>query len=117
MFNFLRKIFNKPGKNDFVDEKGNVTKSAIAYNSKNERYLKLLDSDCAIVLHGDNKVEVIFTKDYNDEDQTITSNEETLMSIACFMKQPGFLEMITTEFRKIAKTKIEALTKNIEDDK
>lgn len=104
----------KNNKNDFVDEDGNVTKSAITYNKSNERFLKLRNDDCAIVLHDDDKVEVIFTKAYDVENQTITTNEETLMAIACFMKQPGFLEMIRDEFRKIAMNKIATLTDNLD---
>jgi len=113
MFKWLFKNKNK-NKNDFVDENGEVTKSAISYNKFNERFLKLDNSDCAIVLHGNDKVEVIFTKAYDVENQSITPNEETLMAIACFMKQPGFLEMIRDEFRKIARNKIGTLTDNME---
>ena len=46
--------------------------------------------------------------------QAITPNEETLMAIACFMRQPGFLEMIRDEFRKIAMERISTLTDNLE---
>jgi len=112
IFDFFKK--KKGDKNDFVDENGNVTKSAIAYNKMNERFLRMKDSDCGIVLHDDNNVEVIFTKAYDMENQTITPNEETLMAIALFMKQPGFLDMIIDEFRKIARERIKVLT---EDDK
>jgi len=104
----------KKNKNDFVDSDGNVTESAIAYDSSKERYLKLKNDDCAIVLHDNDKVEVIFTKAYDVENQTITPNEETLMAIACFMKQPGFLEMMRDEFRKIAMNRIATLTDNLE---
>lgn len=111
MFGF----FKRKNKNDFVGKDGTVTKSAIEYNN-NERFLRLANQDCAIVLHADGNVEVIFTKAYDVENQTITPNEETLMAIAVFMKQPGFLEMIVDEFRKIAKEKIATLTDKIEDD-
>ena len=36
------------------------------------------------------------------------------MAIACFMRQPGFLEMIRDEFRKIAMERISTLTDNLE---
>ena len=107
-------LFKRKNKNDYVDEKGHVTESAI-YNKAGERFLKLKNDDCAIVLHEDDKVEVVFTKAYDVQNQTITDNEETLMAIACFMKQPGFLEMIRDEFRKIAMNKISTLTDNIEN--
>ena len=113
MFSFFRKKNAKPS-NDFVDKNGNVTKSAISYNG-NDRYLRLGDSDCGIVLHSDGNIEVIFTKAYDVENQTITSNEETLMAMAVFMKQPGFLEMIVDEFRKIAKDRINTLTDKIKE--
>lgn len=106
----------KKNKNDLTDDKGRVIqKSAITYDVNNERYLKLKNSDCAIVLHGDDNVEVIFTKAYDVTNQTITPNEETLMAIALFMKQPGFLEMIVDEFRKIANERIGKLTDNIKE--
>ena len=106
----------KKNKNDFVDKNGNVTESAISYDKANDRYLRLKDTDCGIVLHGDGNVEVIFTKSYNDEVQSITDNEETLMALAVFMKQPGFLEMIVDEFRKIASQKMKSLSSNIKDE-
>ena len=34
------------------------------------------------------------------------------MALALFMKQPGFLEMIVSEFRKIAMNKISTLTED-----
>jgi hypothetical protein len=109
--------FNRKKKNDndYVDEEGNITESAIAYNKYDERFLKLKSEDCAIVLHDDDKVEIVFTKAYDVANQTITPNEETLMALACFMKQPGFLEMIRDEFRKIAMTRIATLTDNLDE--
>ena len=46
------------------------------------------------------------------KNQNITENEEVLMALALFMKQPGFLEMIVSEFRKIAMNKISTLTED-----
>ena len=114
MFGWL--FGKKKDKNDFVDENGKVTKSAIAYDKAKDRYLKLSNSDCAIVLHGDENVEVIFTRSYDPENQSITPNEETLMALAVFMKQPGFLEMIVDEFRKIASQRMKSLTDNIKEE-
>jgi hypothetical protein len=111
MFNFLKRIFFRKNKNDFLDKNGNVLTNSAIYENDDFRFLKLANSDCAIVIHGDNNVEVVFTKLYDNETQTITDNEEELMALALFMKQPGFLEMIIDEFRKIAKNKITTLTK------
>lgn len=120
MFNFIKKIFSKNkeiSKNDLVDEQGNlIKKSSISTNKNGTRYLKLEDSSCAIVLYEDNNVEVIFTKSYDMKNQEITPNEETLMALALFMKQPGFLEMIVSEFRKIAMEKISTLTEEKETE-
>ena len=114
MFNF----FKKKQSNNMVDEKGNILeKSALVYSKNNERFLKLSDDSCAIVLHPENKVEVIFTKLYDEENQKITNNEETLMALALFMKQPGFLEMILKEFRRIAMDRITALTETENENK
>ena len=111
MFNFFKKKKENFSKNDLVDENGKlIKKSSIEVNQNGKRFLKLDDSSCAIVLYDDNNVEVVFTKSYNDENQEITENEEVLMALALFMKQPGFLEMIVSEFRKIAMSKISTLT-------
>ena len=76
------------------------------------RFLKLGDDSCGLVLYPDNNVEVIFTKAYDVKNQNITENEEVLMALALFMKQPGFLEMLVSEFRKIAMNKISTLTED-----
>lgn len=94
---------------------GVLTKSAIVYNKANERFLKLNDKSCAMVIHPQGKVEVIFTKLYNEKDQKITLEEETLMAIAVFLKQPGFAEMLRTEFHNIAMDKLSTLTEDIEN--
>lgn len=107
MFNF----FKRKRKKDLVDKKGNVIEESSLVKSKfGERFLKLSDDSCAIILHPGDNVEVIFTKLYDNENQQITPNEESLMALALFMKQPGFLEMIKNEFRKIAMEKITNLT-------
>lgn len=96
---------------DYVDpQTGKTTKSAIVYNNANERYLKLNPDTCALVIHPGGKIEVIFTKLYDEQNQLITPEEETLMSIAVFLKQPGFAEMITYEFHKIATENLSKLT-------
>lgn len=110
MFNLFKRK-QKKSTVDLVDEKGKVIReSSIAIDKHNKRFLKLDDQSCAIVLYPDDNVEVIFTKNYKNENQEITNNEEVLMALALFMKQPGFLEMIISEFRKIAMEKITALT-------
>lgn len=97
---------------DHIDkETGEITKSAIIYNKANERFLKLNDKSCAMVIHPHGKVEVIFTKLYDEQDQKITIEEETLMAIAVFLKQPGFAEMLRTEFHNIAMDNLSILTK------
>jgi hypothetical protein len=58
----------------------------------------------------DGKIEIIFTKLYDKENQSITPEEETLMAIALFLKQPGFSEMLKHEFNKIAMENISKLT-------
>lgn len=125
MFNFLKKILkinnvnqtenidtnNNTTVNDYVDsETGEVTKSAIIYNKNNERLLKLENDSCALVIHGGGKVEVIFTKLYDDENQRVTAEEELLMSIALFLRQPGFGELLRNEFHNIAMDNVSKLT-------
>ena len=114
MFNFFKK--KKPSK-DFYDKDGNIIEKSSLINAKNGRFLKLDDDTCAIILHPGNNVEVIFTKLYDNEKQEITENEESLMALALFMKQPGFLELIKHEFRKIANERISSLTENKEGNK
>ena len=114
MFGWFKK--KNKNSNDYVDEQGVVTKSALTYDDDKQRFLRLANSDCAIVLHENSKIEVIFTKAYDVSSQNITESEEELMAIACFMKQPGFLNMIVDEFRKIASTKISSLTDNMTEE-
>ena len=108
MFNFFKK---KNINNDLIDKSGNIVeKSSLVKSKSGERFLKLSNDSCAIILHPGDNVEVVFTKLYDEKNQTITDNEESLMALALFMKQPGFLEMIKREFRKIAMEKITNLT-------
>lgn len=111
MFNFFKR--KNKNKNDLIDKNGNVIKKSSIVNDRNNvRFLKLGDDSCGLVLYPDNNVEVIFTKAYDVKNQNITENEEVLMALALFMKQPGFLEMIVSEFRKIAMNKISTLTED-----
>lgn len=112
MFGFLKKKKNIE-QNNLTDKHGNVIEySSLVKSKSGERFLKLSDNSCAIILHPGDNVEVVFTKLYDEEKQTITDNEESLMALALFMKQPGFLEMIKKEFRKIAMEKITNLTES-----
>ena len=70
-------------------------------NKVGDRFLKLKDDDCGLVIHSDSTLEVVFTKFKNDT-QNISDTEEALMALAVFIKQPGFLDLILEEFRKIA---------------
>lgn len=115
MFGFLKKLIKSDDQNptvaDLKDENGNVVKkSSVIYSKSKERFLKLNDDCCAMIIYPDNNVEIIFTKVYDPNEQKITDNEETLMSLALFMKQPGFGDMIKQEFRKIAMENISKLT-------
>lgn len=110
MFGFFKR---KKNTRDLIDNKGNIVqKSSVIESKRGERFLKLDDDTCAIILHPGDNVEVVFTKLYDPANQMITPNEEALMSLALFMKQPGFLELIKNEFRKIAMERISTLTEN-----
>ena len=103
--------------NDLKDNNtGEVTKSALEYG-KRGRYLKLNDSDCAIVMHDGGKVEIIFTKLYDPQNQDITPEEQTLMAIAVFLKTPGFADLIRYQFNRIASRNVEQLTNQKEENK
>lgn len=113
MFGWLKR--KQKNKNDYIDpDTGERTESALIHDRNNARFLKLKDDTCAMVIHPGGKIEVIFTRLYNEETQEITPEEETLMSIALFMKQPGFSEMLLDEFHKIAMSNVNEL---IKDDK
>lgn len=91
------------------NQTGEVTQSAIEYG-KRGRYLKLGDNDCALVIHEGEKLEVVFTRLRDAQNQEITPEEQTLMSLALFLKQPGFSELIRHEFNRIANKNVEELT-------
>lgn len=118
LFNWFKK--NKPElteetytSNDYIDpETGETTKSSIEYNRADERFLKLDDKSCAMIIHPGSKVEVVFTRLYDKTNQRVTLEEETLMAIAIFMRQPGFAEMLRHEFHQIAMNNISTLTEN-----
>jgi hypothetical protein len=118
LFNWFKK--NKPeleeetyNSNDYIDpETGETTKSSIEYNRADERFLKLDDKSCAMIIHPGSKVEVVFSRLYDKTNQRVTLEEETLMAIAIFMRQPGFAEMLRHEFHQIAMNNISTLTEN-----
>ena len=117
--NFFKKLFKRSKRTvtDYVDPKtGEVTKSAVQIGKRGERFLKLNDGDCGFVIHSGGKVEVIFTKLYNTEDQQVTIEEETLMALAVFLKQKGFAEMIRHEFHKLAMNDLNSLTEDIDKE-
>lgn len=79
-------------------------KSSSEFIKNGQRFLKIPDTSCAIVIHETNEVEVIFTRadSFHPDEQPITDNEEQLMALAIFMKRPGFMEMLVNEFRRLA---------------
>ena len=96
---------------DYFDSKTNErVESAVKY-SDGYRYLRFDNDSCGIVLHNGGKVEVVFTKLTDSTNQRITLEEETLMAIAMFLQQPGFAEILRTEFHRIAKDNMNALNK------
>ena len=77
-------------------------------NKVGDRFLKIKDSDCGMILHDDGTLDIVFTK-FQNESQSISEQEEALMALAVFIKQPGFLQMILEEFRRIASTSSQKL--------
>ena len=104
MKNILSKI-----KGLFISQQQDVTNKEVNTNNKpssvvyknNARFLSFKDSDCALILHQDNQVQVVFTKYYHQK-QEITPSQELLMALAMYLKQPGFGDMLITEFHRIA---------------
>lgn len=84
------------------DQSAEETKknSSVVYRNSN-RFLSFRDSDCALILHQGNQVQVVFTKYYR-QNQDITPNQELLMALAMYLKQPGFGDMLISEFHRIA---------------
>jgi hypothetical protein len=112
----LNNITSEHTSKDYVDEEtGEVTKSAIIYDRNNDRLLKLENDSCALVIHGGGKVEVVFTHLYDSEKQRVTAEEETLMSIAMLMRQPGFTELLRTTFHNVAMRHISKITETEEN--
>ena len=97
MLEKLKKIFIKDNKKSQNIKKSNSVEETVA-----GRFLKLGNKDCALIMHEDDQCEVVFTKLYNSENQNFTNNEEFLMALAIFLKQPGFGDMLVAEFRRVA---------------
>lgn len=70
-------------------------------NNNGSRFLKLENSDCALIMHDQNQCEVVFTK-FDETNQNFTVNEELLMALTIFLKQPGFGDMLISEFHRVA---------------
>lgn len=121
MFSWLKKLLFKSNikkTKDYKDPKtGQIIKSAVQYNKLGQRFLKFKDTDCALVIHEGGKIQVVFSPLYDPDNQQITPQEQTLMSIAIFLKQPGFAEMLRHEFYQIASRNINNLTQNKEQKK
>lgn len=103
LLDFFRK--NKKADNESPQDQTKSTehvKNAVSFENKvGDRFLKIKDSDCGLILHDDGTLDIVFTK-FKNESQSITEHEESLMALAVFIKQPGFLPMILEEFRRIA---------------
>jgi hypothetical protein len=101
---------------DYIDPStGEVTKSSVKYDKNNSRFLELDNQSCAMIIHPNSKIEVVFTKLYDSENQRVTVEEETLMAIALFMKQPGFAELLRKEFHSLAMNNISKITGDINE--
>lgn len=102
MLNFFRKIFKKKESSHQEDEAQEARKPDIEVNTRvGERFFKLKDDDCGLVLHSDGNIDVLFTKS-SPTNKSFSETEEALMALAVFVKQDGFLALIQDEFRKIA---------------
>ena len=101
--NFLKNIFKRKNIKPTASQikQKNIQQSEYV-DTINNRMLRLGNEDCAMIFHPHGKVQIVFTKFYNNETQQITPEEETLMAIAIFLKQPGFSELLRTEFNNIA---------------
>lgn len=98
-------------KKDKSSNEKNYQQTASVTNTVNNRILRLNNDDCALIFHPNGKLQVIFTKFYNNETQKITPEEQTLMAIAIFLKQPGFSQLLRNEFNNIAIKNLKVLTK------
>ena len=121
MVNFLKKIFKRnkiPNNlrrnlNSYHDKNENV-KSSIMYDRNNNRFLKLDNHDVALVMHAGNIVEVVLTKMTN-KNQPITKEEDLAMSLALFLKQPEFCEILIHTFHDLAMRKLGPYTDKQEE--
>ncbi len=111
MFKFFKKIFkakqnNRKHLNEYINPmNGQKIYSSLVKDRHNARFLELEDSDVALIMHKDHITEVVLTKAKN-ENQSITKNEDLLMSLALFLKQPEFCEMLTSMFHDLAMKKL-----------
>lgn len=123
MFSFLKKIFSKKAipnnlrqnLNSYTDPKTKADiKSSIFYDRSKNRFLKLGDNDVALVMHPGNVVEVVLTK-MTDKNQSISPEEDLAMSLALFLKQPEFCEILTHAFHDLAMRKLGPYSDNQEE--
>ena len=123
MFNLLKNLFKKKkyvnnlrhNLNSYTDYKSNKeTKSAVFYDRSNNRFLKLGDNDVALVMHPGNVVEIVLTK-MTDKNQAITAEEDLAMSLALFLKQKEFCEVLTHTFHDLAMRKVGPYNEKLEE--
>ena len=100
MWNFIKNIFRRKPKKE-VQEGISLERNIEINTVAGERFFKLKNDDCGLVLHSNGEIEVLFTKQ-DPNNKTFSDTEESLMALAVFIKQEGFLAMINDEFRKIA---------------
>ena len=98
---FFSKLFGKKESRQRTQVSQSYDPGISFENKVGDRFLKLKDDDCGLVIHSDSTLDVVFTK-FQNENQSISESEEALMALAVFIKQPGFLDMILEEFKRIA---------------
>lgn len=123
MFNLLKNLFKKKkyinnlrqNLNSYTDHKSKKeTKSAVFYDRNNNRFLKLGDNDVALVMHPGNVVEIVLTR-MTDKNQAITAEEDLAMSLALFLKQKEFCEVLTHTFHDLAMRKVGPYNEKLEE--
>ena len=123
MFNLLKNLFKKKkyvnnlrqNLNSYTDDTSKKeTKSAVFYDRSNNRFLKLGDNDVALVMHPGNVVEIVLTK-MTDKNQAITAEEDLAMSLALFLKQKEFCEVLTHTFHDLAMRKVGPYNEKLEE--
>lgn len=111
---FIKRIFSKKKSinnlrqnlNSYTDDKSKKeTKSSVYYDRNNNRFLKLDNDDVALVMHPNNVVEVVLTK-MTETNQSITPEEDLAMSLALFLKQREFCDVLTHTFHDLAMRKV-----------